>query len=109
MCAQLACLHFPFFFVRIFSPVVFIFNSLKDLHYGIERSLFSYRVGSCDGSNLEYSNLAAMIEDYFEGCVEPMEVASAGVGEDHIEPAQAGLSKLGELTLCSVIMYVMCK
>ena len=36
------------------------------------------------GCNLEDSNLAAVIEDYFEGRVEPVEVASAGAGEDHI-------------------------
>ena len=57
---------------------------IKKLHYGIERSLFSYRVGSCEGCNLEDSNLAAVIENYFEGRVEPVEVASAGPGEDHI-------------------------
>ena len=42
------------------------------------------------GCNLEDSNLAAVIEDYFEGRVEPVEVASAGAGEDHIEPALVG-------------------
>ena len=42
------------------------------------------------GCNLEDSNLAAVIEDYFEGRVEPVEVASAGPGEDHIEPALVG-------------------
>ena len=42
------------------------------------------------GCNLEDSNLTAMIEDYFEGRVEPVEVASAGAGEDHIEPALVG-------------------
>ena len=41
-----------------------------------------------NGCNLEDSNLAAMIEGYFESRVEPMEVASAG--EDHIEPALVG-------------------
>ena len=68
------------------------------------------------GCNLEDSNLAAVIEDYFEGRVEPVEVASAGAGpgEDHIEPALlsasgSALSKLGKLTLCSVIVFVMCK
>ena len=46
------------------------------------------------GSNLEDSSLAAVIENYFEGRVEPVEVASAGAGpgEDHIviEPALVG-------------------
>ena len=32
------------------------------------------------GCNLEDSNLAAVIEDYFEGHVESVEVASAGAG-----------------------------
>ena len=72
---------------------------VKKLHYGIERSLFSYRVGSCEGSNLEDSSLAAVIENYFEGRVEPVEVASAwaGPGEDHsvIEPALVGSAPAG--------------
>ena len=46
-----------------------------------------------------------------------MEVASAGAGEDPIEPALhgwlsasgSGLFKLGKVTLCSLIMYVMYK
>ena len=42
------------------------------------------------GCNLEDSNLAAVIEDYFEGRVEPVKVASAGAGEDNIEPALVG-------------------
>ena len=42
------------------------------------------------GCNLEDSNLAAVIEDYFEGRIEPVKVASAGAGEDHIEPALVG-------------------
>ena len=42
------------------------------------------------GCNLEDSSLAAVIEDYFEGRVEPVEVASAGAGEDHIEPSLVG-------------------
>ena len=69
---------------------------VKKLHYGIERSLFSYRVGPC---NLEDSSLAAVIENYFEGRVEPVEVASAGAGpgEDHIviEPALVGSAPAG--------------
>ena len=68
---------------------------VNELHYGIERSLFSYRVGSCEGCNLEDNNLAAVIEDYFEGRVEPVEVASAGAGEDHIEPALVGSAPAG--------------
>ena len=42
------------------------------------------------GCILEDSNLAAVIEDYFEGRVDPVEIASAGAGEDHIEPALVG-------------------
>ena len=42
------------------------------------------------GCSLKDSNLAAIFEDYFEGRVEPVEVASAGAGEDHIEPALVG-------------------
>ena len=68
---------------------------VKKLHYGIERSLFSYRVGSCEGSNLEDSSLAAVIENYFEGRVEPVEVASAGAGPDHIELALVGSAPAG--------------
>ena len=37
------------------------------------------------GCNLEDSNLAAVIEDYFKGCIEPAEVATAR--DDHIKPA----------------------
>ena len=47
------------------------------------------------GCNLEDSNLAAVIEDYFEGRVEPVEVASAGAGEDHIESALVGSAPVG--------------
>ena len=47
------------------------------------------------GCNLEDSNLAAVIEDYFEGRVEPVEVAWAGAGEDHIEPALVGSAPAG--------------
>ena len=47
------------------------------------------------GCNLEDSNLAAVIEDYFEGRIKPMEVASAGAGEDHIEPERVGSAPEG--------------
>ena len=47
------------------------------------------------GCNLEDSDLAAVIEDYFEGCFEPVEVASAGAGKDHIEPALVGSAPAG--------------
>ena len=40
------------------------------------------------GCNLKDSNLGAVIEDYFEGRVEPVEVASAGA--DHTEPVLVG-------------------
>ena len=74
-----------------FSHAVFRLQFVKDLHYGIERSLFSYQVGYARWCNLE----AALIEDYFEGHVEPSEVASAGAGEDHIEPALVGSAPAG--------------
>ena len=45
------------------------------------------------GCNLENSNLSAVIEDYFEGRVKPVEFASAG--EDHIEPALVGSAPVG--------------
>ena len=47
------------------------------------------------GCNLEESILAAVIKDYFKGRVEPVEVASAGAGEDHIEPALVGSASAG--------------
>ena len=47
------------------------------------------------GCILEDSNFAAVIEDYFEGCVEPVEVALAGAGEDHIELALVGSAPAG--------------
>ena len=42
--------------------------------------------------------IAAVIEDYFESRVAPVEVASAGpgAGEDHIEPALVGSAPAGE-------------
>ena len=49
-----------------------------------------------------------MIEDYLEGHVEPVDVAPAGEGENHIELALVGSAGV-ELTLCSVIMYLMCE
>ena len=64
---------------------------VKELHCGIERSLFCYRVGSCEGVQSRGQQfIAAVIEDYFEGRIKPVEVASAGAGEDHIEPALVG-------------------
>ena len=45
--------------------------------------------------SIEDSNVAAVIEDYFEGRVEPVEVASAGAGEDHIEHALVGSAPAG--------------
>ena len=60
---------------------------VKESHYGIERSLFSYRVGSCEGVQSRGQQfIAAVIEDYFESRIAPVEVISdgPGAGEDHI-------------------------
>ena len=54
--SQSACLHFPFFFVRHFRM------ASKEAYLATELD----RARGCD---LEDSNLAAMIEDYFEGAL----------------------------------------
>ena len=81
--AQSACLHIPFVFVRQFC---LLFSKEAYLATELDRAR---------GCNLEDSNLAAVIEDYFEGRVEPVEVASAGAGEDHTEPALVGSAPAG--------------
>ena len=80
--------------VRLCSPVspdVFVFDSLKKEAY------LATELDRARGCNLEDSNLAPVIENYFEGSVEPVEVASAGpgAGEDHIEPALVGSAPAG--------------
>ena len=74
------------------SPAVFIFDSLKICTMASKEAYLATELDSARGCNLEDSNLAAVIEDYFEGCIEPVEFASAGAGagEDHIEPALVG-------------------
>ena len=56
----------------------------------LKEAYLAIKLDRVRGCNLEDSNLAAVIEDYFEGWVEPTEVAPAGAGEDHIEPVLVG-------------------
>ena len=77
------------------SPAVFVFDSLKNCTMASKEAYLATELDRAMGCNLEDSNLAAVIEDYFEGRVEPMEVASAGAGEDHIEPALVGSAPAG--------------
>ena len=104
---------------RLCSPVSPVFDSLKNCTMASKEAYLATELDRARGCNLEDSNLAVVIEDYFEGRVEPVEVASAGAGKTTLSlhslaqasgsaPARAD-SKLGKLTLCSVIMYVMCK
>ena len=72
------------------SPAVFVFDSLKNCTMTPKEANLTTELDRASGCNLEDSNLAAVIEDYFEGRVAPVEVASAGAGEDHIEPALVG-------------------
>ena len=68
-------------------PAVFVFDSIKIYTIASKEAYLATKLDRARGCNLEDSNLAAVIEDYFEGHVEPVEVASAGAAEDHIEPA----------------------
>ena len=63
------------------SPAVFVFDSLKNCTMASKEAYLATKFDRVRGCNLEDSNLAAMIEDYFEGRVEPVEVASAGQGQ----------------------------
>ena len=74
------------------SPAVFVFHSLKNCTMASKEAYLATELDRARGCNLEDSNLAAVIENYFEGRVDPVEVASAGPGEDHIviEPALVG-------------------
>ena len=78
------------------SPAVFVFDSLMNCTMA-SKAYLATELDHARGCNLEDSNLAAPIEDYFEGRVEPVEVASAGAGEDHIviEPALVGSAPAG--------------
>ena len=76
-------------------PAVFVFNSLKNCTIASKEAYLATELDRARGCNLEDSNLAAVIEDYFEGRVEPVEVASAWAGEDHIEPALVGSAPAG--------------
>ena len=69
---------------RLCSPVshaVFVFDSLKNCTVASKEAYLATELDRARGCNLEDSNLAAVIENYFEGRVEPVEVASAGAGE----------------------------
>ena len=72
------------------SPAVFVFDSLKNCTMSSKEAYLATELDRVRGCNLEDSNLAAVIEDYFEGRVKPVEFASAGAGENHIEPALVG-------------------
>ena len=73
------------------SPAVFVFDSLMNCTMASKEAYLATELDRARGCNLEDSNLAAVIEDYFE----PVEVASAGAGEDHIEPALVGSAPAG--------------
>ena len=77
------------------SPAVFVFDPLMNCTMASKEAYLATELDRARGCNLEDSNLAAVIEDYFEGRVEPVEVASAGAGEDHIEPALVGSAPAG--------------
>ena len=81
------------------SPAVFIFDLLLNCTMASKEAYLATELDGATGCNLKDSNLAAVIEDYFEGRVKPMEVASAGAGagagEDHIEPALVGSAPAG--------------
>ena len=62
------------------SPAVF--DSLKNCTMASKEAYLATELDRERRCNLEDSSLAAVIEDYFEGRVEPVEVASAGTGED---------------------------
>ena len=80
---------------RLCSPAVFVFDSLMNCTMASKEAYLATELDRARGCNLEESNLAAVIEDYFEGRVKPAEVASAGAGEDHIEPALVGSAPAG--------------
>ena len=71
--SQSACLHF--LLCSPFSPAIFVFDSLKICTMASEEAYLATELDRARGCNLEDSNLAAVIEDYFEGRVEPVEVA----------------------------------
>ena len=69
---------------------VFVFDLLNICTMASKEAYLATELDCARGCNLEDSNLAAVIEDYFEGHIEPVEVASAGSGEDHIERTLVG-------------------
>ena len=101
-----------FSFCSPVSPAVFVLDSLKNCTTASKEAYLAIELDRAMGCNLEDSNLAAVIENYFEGRVEPVEVRGRGRGRPHcactVWLSASGLSKLGKLTLC-VIVYVMCK
>ena len=77
------------------SPAVFAFDSLMNCTMASKEAYLATELDRARGCNLEDSNLAAVIEDYFEDRIEPVEFASAGAGEDHIEHALVGSAPAG--------------
>ena len=77
------------------SPAIFIFDSLKNCTMASKEAYLATELDRARGCNLKDSNLTAVIGDYFEGRVEPVEVASAGAEEDHIDPALVGSAPTG--------------
>ena len=78
-----------------FSSAVFIFDLLKICTVASKEAYLATELDRARGCNLEDSNLAAVIEDYLKGHIEPVEVASAGAGENHIELALVGSASVG--------------
>ena len=64
-----------------FLPAVFVFGLLKICTMASKEAYLATELDRARGCNLEDSNLAAVIKVYFEGRVEPVEVASAGAGK----------------------------
>ena len=97
------------------SPAVFVFHSLINCTMASKEAYLATELDRARGSNLKDS-LAAVIENYFEGRVETVEVASAGAGpgEDHIviEIALVGSAPAGadfpnwENLYCVVLLYM---
>ena len=99
-----------FLLCSAFSPTVFVFDSLKICTMASKEAYLATEMDRARGCNLEDSNLVAVIEDYFEG--RPWKSPQQEPGKTTLSLhwlAGSRLSNLGELTLCSVIMYVMCK
>ena len=80
---------------RLYSPAVFIFDSFKICTMALKDAFIATELDCATGCNLEDSHLAAVFEDYIKGHIEPVEVASAGAGEDHIKPALVASAPAG--------------